>query len=109
MHKKRNKNIFHIAARLFAVLVVFAVIAFTIAEMPGLRRKSAYSRAESVEEIVNRYVVQCYASEGGYPPDLEYLSENYGLILNEDSYFYFYSVHGANLAPEIRVFARRER
>jgi hypothetical protein len=89
--------------------VIFAIIILTIAEMPGFRRKSAYARAESVEEIVKRYVVQCYASEGGYPPDLEYLAENYGLMLNEENYFYFYSAHGANLAPEIRVFARRER
>lgn len=109
MYKKRNKNIYHIAARLFAVLVVFAVIVYAIAGLPEFRRKSAYVRAESVEEIVKRYVVQCYASEGGYPPDLEYLAENYGLMLNEEKYFYFYSVHGANLTPEIRVFARRER
>ncbi len=109
MFKKNKRGKLYIISRIFAVLTVFAIIAAILFRMPAYGRKTAYSRAESVEQTVRRYVVQCYASEGGYPPDLEYLAANYGLILNNDSYFYFYSAHGANIAPEVRVFVRREK
>ena len=29
--------------------------------------------------------MQCYALEGAYPPNLEYLEDNYGLILDEQT------------------------
>lgn len=105
---KRNKNeSLYIIARILAILAVFVIISVVLLQMPTYGRKTAYSRAASVEQIVKRYVVQCYASEGNYPPNLAYLAQNYGLILNEDSYFYFYSAHGANIMPEVKVFVRR--
>ena len=47
---------------------------------------------KSLEEALQRASVQCYALEGAYPPDLEYLRENYGIILDEETYFYLYDL-----------------
>lgn len=57
----------------------------------------------TVQDIVEKYAIQCYASEGSYPPDLEYLVENYGLILDEDLYVYEYDIFASNIMPEIIV------
>ena len=54
-----------------------------------------------------RATVQCYAIEGRYPPDLAYLEENYGLILDREHYVYHYRLEGSNLMPEIQVFEEK--
>ena len=45
----------------------------------------------------------CYAAEGVYPPDLQYLKDHYGIQIDEDKYAVFYEVQGKNLMPSITV------
>ena len=45
----------------------------------------------------------CYATEGVYPPSVQYLKENYGIQIDEDRYSVFYEIEGANLMPSITV------
>lgn len=52
---------------------------------------------------VERAVMQCYALEGAYPPDLAYLAANYGLILHTEQYVYQYEIVGGNIHPIIGV------
>ncbi len=49
------------------------------------------------------YAVQCYATEGKYPPNLEYLVHHYGMALREDYFDYFYDTFSSNLRPDIIV------
>lgn len=57
----------------------------------------------TAQETVEKYAIQCYASEGSYPPDLDYLVTHYGLILNEDKFIYEYHIFASNVMPDIRV------
>lgn len=61
-------------------------------------------RLKSAEQAVRRTAVQCYALEGQYPPSLEYMEQNYGLLLDHKQYVYHYQGIGANLMPQIVVF-----
>ena len=54
-------------------------------------------------EALRRGCVACYAAEGIYPPNLEYLEEHYGIQVDETRYTVFYSVFAANLMPDITV------
>lgn len=45
----------------------------------------------------------CYAIDGVYPPDLEYLKEHYGIQIDEDRYTVHYIPIAENLMPEITV------
>jgi hypothetical protein len=50
--------------------------------------------------------VACYAAEGVYPPDLDYLKEHYGLQINEERYTVFYEIFAENLMPAITVLEK---
>ena len=63
-------------------------------------------RSKAIEKVIIRAAVQCYALEGSYPPDIDYLTSNYGVIIDESQYFYFYDTNGANIAPNIEVIKR---
>lgn len=87
------------------ITLPFIAIAFFML-MRGVSGYDATNHAlnkANVQEIVEKYVIQCYASEGSYPPDLRYLVDNYGLILDEERYIYEYNIFAANIMPDIIV------
>lgn len=49
----------------------------------------------------------CYAAEGIYPPDLDYLKDHYGVQVDEERYTVFYSVFAENLMPDITVLENK--
>ncbi len=64
------------------------------------------SSAVAIREAVQRSALQCYAVEGAYPPDLQYLEENYGLQVNEQDFYVTYEAFASNLPPAVRVTRR---
>ena len=61
-----------------------------------------------LEETLRRGCVACYAAEGMYPPDLEYLEEHYGIQIDEERYYVFYDGFASNLMPDITVIPAEE-
>ncbi|MBR2577854.1 MAG: hypothetical protein IKE38_02880 [Erysipelotrichaceae bacterium] len=59
--------------------------------------------ASSLKETIMQSALRCYVVEGSYPESLEYLEENYGLIINHRDYRVTYEIFADNLAPEVRV------
>ena len=45
----------------------------------------------------------CYAAEGSYPSDLNYLKERYGIQVDETRYTVYYNIFASNLMPDITV------
>lgn len=84
-------------AALLAVLLAFSM---------ALRQVEDGRKTEGIrilEESVRRSAAACYAAEGMYPPDLDYLQEHYGLQIDGNRYTVCYSVFGANMMPDITV------
>ena len=88
-----------------AVLILLILLALS----KGVATVQTAQQAEDLqilEEALRRTAVACYAAEGIYPPDLAYLQEHYGIQVNEDRYYVFYEVFGANMMPDITVLER---
>lgn len=62
---------------------------------------------ESLETALSRSIAQCYAVEGTYPPDLQYLKDHYGLIYDESEFLVDYDFFGSNLVPDVTVLRRQ--
>ena len=60
-----------------------------------------------LEDTLRRSCVACYAAEGIYPPDLDYLKDYYGVQVDEERYTVFYSVFAENLMPDITVLENK--
>ena len=63
---------------------------------------------EQIESVIRHYATSCYALEGSYPSSLAYLQKNYGLILDEKQYAYFYDAFASNILPDIKVMRKTE-
>ena len=68
-----------------------------------LGTKSGAAQTEFVTKAVHNAALTCYAVEGAYPNDLEYLRANYGLAYDQSRYFVRYDSFGSNLMPDISV------
>ena len=61
------------------------------------------------EEAIRRAAVDCYAIEGSYPRNLDYLVEHYGVQVDTGKFVVNYEAAGANLLPYIEVVPRGGR
>ena len=99
--KKINLSLVSIIVSLL-VITAIVVVVFISFDQRGFESR----QAQLVRDSVMSCVVQCYALEGRYPDDLEYLQENYGLQLDTDRYIYHYDKFASNILPDVQVFAR---
>lgn len=88
--------------------VICGLAVFGIA-WAGLQETSGTVEEEQLrmtEASIRRAVVSCYAIEGSYPQNLEYLTENYGVQIDTRKYVVNYSIMGSNTMPYIEVIPR---
>ena len=97
---RRRRLLFWAILLLLLVLLLFLFIRMD----PG--RDLSESSAQAIRDAVRRGALQCYAVEGVYPPDLQYLEDNYGLQINTEVFYVTYEAFASNLPPTIRVTRR---
>ena len=86
---------------IFAVLVGGLFFALT-----RTNDVAASQQEEQLRQSIVRAAVTCYAIEGVYPANLEYIMENYGVVINEKDFRVRYEVFASNIMPEVSVSAR---
>lgn len=93
-------------SKLLFLLVVYAVVIIIWISLDRLDKVSSVREEYEVSEIIEKALVQCYALEGSYPSDIEYLKK-YGIIFNTDKYIYYYETLG-QLRPTVKVVSLNE-
>ena len=97
--RKRNRSLLAAGIVFLAVVVLFGALLISAA------RQNTAREAALLDSAIRRAAVTCYAVEGKYPPSLEYLSENYGVHVDETRYAVFYDVFAENVMPTVTVAA----
>ena len=57
----------------------------------SLTKGEAGESLKQLETSIRKATMLCYAAEGVYPPDLQYLKDHYGIQIDEDKYAVFYN------------------
>jgi hypothetical protein len=89
---------------LLTFTVLLLILSIPIASM--IKDRNTEYQIEQVESAIQRSLNLCYAQEGFYPAQLEYLIENYGLIVDDRLYFVSYKSFASNIRPDITVFRK---
>ena len=98
--KKKNFSITAYLPVLLLALGVFVAFSDSFAET-----NIAYEK-DLLQKALDRSITQCYALEGTYPNDLEYLEEHYGLTYNKEHFFVDYQYIGGNLRPDVTIIEK---
>lgn len=88
-------------------LILLAVLAFVLTAVTNLEQGKQAQDIRQLEQVLHRTAVACYAVEGAYPPNVEYMREHYGLTYDESRYLVHYELFASNFMPEITVMEKR--
>lgn len=88
---------------LFSVLLILAVGIWFFVSAGNVDTGQQEAGRRQLENALRRGAAACYAAEGIYPPTIEYLTEHYGIQIDESRYHVFYEVFAENLMPQITV------
>lgn len=83
--------------------VVLAVLLMFSTALSNLEKGRDRAGKEQLEEAIRRGAVACYAAEGIYPPNLEYLEAHYGIQVDRERYTVVYEIFASNLMPDVTV------
>ena len=89
-----------------AIALFLALIIAFVLLVNSITVKGGSQELEMVRDAVKNAALTCYAVEGTYPADLEYLRDHYQLSYNEDRYIVYYEAFASNLMPSIQVAER---
>ena len=89
--------------RIIIFIVVIAGAWVLITRMGAVEKRE---ESALVEEAIRSTTYVCYAVEGAYPPDIDYLKENYHLSFNEKKFRVTYDSFASNMMPDIYVVER---
>lgn len=101
METKKNKIHFLPSVLIFlaVVLLIWLLFSRAIGSMDTDGGKTLKTALENSATL-------CYSLEGFYPPTLEYLAENYGVVVDKDHYIVNYDIFASNVMPDIRVIVK---
>ena len=104
--KIKNKRRFVLFINIF-IGICFIVISFYCLYCLHIVNKNIQQKQLGlIKQSVDRAIVHCYALEGSYPANLDYLKENYGLILDTKHYIYHYEIFATNIKPTVNILKK---
>lgn len=89
--------------------ILFALLAAVL--IMGVMRFNSLSREQDRQltlAAIRKATVQCYADEGRYPSDVDYLIAKYGIDVDEDEFYVSYDCLASNVFPNIAVYYKGE-
>ena len=86
-----------------AILAALVCVALAVSRLETGRQAQG---KQQLEQALQRTAVCCYALEGIYPPDVDYMRSHYGLQYDRETYIVHYTLFASNLMPDITVLER---
>lgn len=80
-----------------------AIICVFILGISYISDRNEKDEKEILINAINKDIVHCYAVEGYYPPNLDYISEHYGLTYDSSKYLIDYEPVGNNIMPNVTI------
>ncbi len=88
------------------VILLAAAIAWLTAAVGNLAATSHRKEQEQVRKNIEKGITLCYAIEGAYPENTDYLLENYGVDYDAGKYIVHYEYVADNIRPNLTVIER---
>ena len=108
------KNFANVKARrteilgwLRSILFVIVISAVLIAGIFYISNMGNEQGLKLTNEAAVRTMIECYAIEGIYPPNVQYMVDNYNLSYDDTKYFIHYDAFASNIMPTIDVYEKR--
>lgn len=89
-----------------STIVFMVVLVLFIQGVSSVSESTVNRQRDTLENALNRCIMNCYIAEGAYPESLEYLKDNYGLVYNEELFYVDYQPAGSNIMPDVTIIEK---
>lgn len=87
-------------------LICVALLSVMILTVHKFNELSIEQDRQLTIAAIRKAAIQCYADEGRYPADVDYLVEHYNVRIDDDEFLVVYDCAASNISPNISVFRR---
>lgn len=84
--------------------ITLLIVSIPLANL--IQQTNTQYQIEQVESAIQRSLNLCYAQEGFYPAKINYLIDNYGLMIDERLYYISFKSFASNIRPDVTVFRK---
>lgn len=96
----------HVSLRFIPILAGIAALVFLWFSADQMDSGNQAQEKRILSTALSRSITQCYALEGFYPPDLDYLRDHYGFTYDTDHFFIDYQYIGSNMRPDVTIIEK---
>lgn len=93
---------------LLPIVLSAAALIILLFGAAAISNNTREKREEQMKQAIDAAVVNCYATEGSYPPNIQYLKDHYGLSINDGEYIISYDSFADNIRPRISLLRKGE-
>lgn len=108
MHRYRFYKEKHSYSWIGGIILLIVIIIMIIQGIHSFSQSTYQQQYDSLQQALNRGIMQCYALEGRYPESLSYLKEHYGIVYDEKLFYIDYRPIGENIKPDINIIQLKE-
>jgi len=87
--------------------ITVCIVLCGIYSLNGVKKNASKEGSRLLEESIYNAAITCYANEGIYPPDIDYLKKHYGIIIDDKNYYVHYEIFADNILPDVTVTAKK--
>ena len=88
------------------IIIIAAVLVLAVILIGRIETKQDTEESQIVRDAIRNAAITCYAVEGAYPEDVEYLREHYQLAYDEERFLVTYLPFAPNVIPTIYITER---
>lgn len=92
-----------ISGPIFGVVLFVSCFIFFLVAISNVSDDVNDNEVKTLEDSIDKAITTCYAIEGAYPENLQYIEDNYGVWIDYDKFLVVYSVLGPNVKPSVLV------
>lgn len=101
MHLYKKKKVS--AGPFFGVVLFVVCFIFFLTAITSVSDEVDENEVKALKNAIDKAITTCYAIEGTYPESIEYIEENYGVVIERDKYAVVYDILGPNIKPNVVV------
>lgn len=91
---------------LITILIFCTVLGFFWYGFTSTFQTNSAEKLQITRTAVQKSIVNCYAVEGTYPPDIKYLEDHYGIVIDHSKYIVNYELAGSNVMPSVEILEK---
>lgn len=99
LYKKKKME----AGPLFGIALFVICFIFFFVAIVNVSDDVDENEIKTLKNAIDKAITTCYAIEGSYPENIEYIEEHYGVVIDHEKYAVIYDLLGSNVKPNVVV------